>query len=87
MVFSHSIILNDHFPEMQEVSLSNELYGDGQGQWFQGQETGATLGPGRSIRIKSTSTGARLLGSEVNSATSYVSHIIFLCLTCEGGIK
>lgn len=83
----HNIILNYHFPGRQEFNLSNEPYGDGRGHWFQGQKTGATLGHRRNIRIKNTPIGARLPGAEVHSATSYVSHITFLYLTHEGGIK
>lgn len=48
---------------------------------------GAILGHGRNIRIKSVATGAKLPVSEINSATYYVSHITFLCLTCERGIN
>ena len=49
-------------------------------------KAGTNLVPGRNIKIKSTAMGARLPGSEIVSATSYVSYT-FLYLICESEMK
>lgn len=50
-------------------------------------KAGTILVSGRNIKIKSTAMGARLPGSEIGFATSYVSSSTFLCLICEGEMK